>query len=64
MKQSEIKELSAEDLQEKFVQLKKNYTDLKMAHSISPLETPMQLKSLRKTVARLATELTNREVQS
>ena len=64
MKQSEIKELSAEDLQEKFVQLKKNYTDLKMAHAISPLETPMQLKSLRRTVARLATELTNREVQS
>ena len=64
MKQSEIKELSIEDLQEKLVQLKKNYTDLKMAHAISPLETPMQLKSLRKTVARLATELTNREVQS
>jgi large subunit ribosomal protein L29 len=63
MKQSEIKELSIEDLQEKLVQLKKNYTDLKMAHAISPLETPMQLKGLRRTVARLATELTNREVQ-
>ena len=63
MKQSEIKELSIEDLQEKLVQLKKNYTDLKMAHAISPLETPMQLRGLRRTVARLATELTNREVQ-
>jgi len=63
MKQSEIKELSTEDLQEQFVQLKKNYTDLKMAHAISPLETPMQLKGLRRTVARLATEITNREVQ-
>ncbi len=63
MKQSEIKELSIEDLQEQLVQLKKNYTDLKMAHAITPLETPMQLKALRRTVARLATELTNREVQ-
>ncbi|MDC9723601.1 MAG: 50S ribosomal protein L29 [Urechidicola sp.] len=63
MKQSEIKELSTEDLQEQFVQLKKNYTDLKMAHAISPLETPMQLRGLRRTVARLATEITNREVQ-
>ncbi|MCF6279528.1 MAG: 50S ribosomal protein L29 [Flavobacteriaceae bacterium] len=63
MKQSEIKELSIEELQEKLVQLKKNYTDLKMAHAISPLETPMQLKGLRRTVARLATEITNREVQ-
>jgi len=63
MKQSEIKELSIEELQEKLVQLKKNYTDLKMAHAISPLETPMQLRGLRRTVARLATEITNREVQ-
>lgn len=63
MKQSEIKKLSTADLQEELVQLRKNYTDLKMAHAISPLETPMQLKGLRKTVARLATELTNREVQ-
>ncbi len=63
MKQSEIKELSAEDLQEKFVQLKKNYTDLKMAHAITPLENPLQLRSLRRTVARIATELTKRELQ-
>jgi len=63
MKQSEIKKLSIEDLNEQYVQLKKNYTDLKMAHAISPLETPMQLRALRRTVARIATEITNREVQ-
>ena len=33
MKQSEIKKLSIEDLNEQYVQLKKNYTDLKMAHA-------------------------------
>lgn len=58
MKQSEIKELSTADLQEKLGALKKSYNDLKMAHSISPLENPLQLRSLRKTVARVATELT------
>ncbi len=63
MKQSEIKELSVADIQEKLAGVKKNYTDLKMAHAISPLENPIQLKGLRKTVARLATELTKREVQ-
>lgn len=63
MKQSEIKELSVTELQEKFDALKKNYSDLKMAHSITPLETPMQLRELRRTVARIATELTKREVQ-
>ncbi len=63
MKQSEIKELSTADLQEKFGALKKNYTDLKMAHAITPLENPLQLRSLRRTVAKLATELTKRELQ-
>jgi large subunit ribosomal protein L29 len=61
MKQSEIKELSVAELQEKLAEVKKNYTDLKMAHAISPLETPLQLKAIRKTTARIATELTARE---
>ena len=60
MKQSEIKELSVAELQEKLAGFKKNYTDLKLTHAISPLESPMQLKVIRKTVARLSTELTNR----
>ena len=60
MKQSEIKELSVAELQEKLAGFKKRYTDLKMAHAISPLETPLQLKAIRKTVARIATELTKR----
>lgn len=63
MKQSEIIELSTDELQDKLRSLKKSYTDLKMSHAISPLETPMQLRSIRKTVARVATELTKRELQ-
>jgi len=63
MKQSEIIKLSLEDLQENLATLKKNYTDLKMTHAISPLESPMELRELRRNVARLATELTKRELQ-
>jgi len=63
MKQSEIKELSTVDLQENLSTLKKNYTDLKMAHAISPLENQIQLRALRKSVARIATELTKRDLQ-
>ena len=63
MKQSEIKELSTADLQEKLGESKKSYSDLKMTHAISPLENPIQLRALRKTVARIATELTKRELQ-
>jgi large subunit ribosomal protein L29 len=63
MKQSEIKQLSIAELQEKLSETKKSYTDLKMAHAISPLDNPIQLRVARRTVARVATELTNREVQ-
>ena len=63
MKQSEIKYLSAAELQEKLSQTKKVYADLKMAHAISPIENPLQIRSVRRAVARLATELTKRELQ-
>ncbi len=56
MKQSEIKELSIAELQEKLGETKKSYSDLKMAHAISPLENPIQLRGIRRTVARIATE--------
>lgn len=62
MKQSEIKNFSAQELQDKFIQTKKSYADLKMAHAISPIENPLQIRSVRRSVARLATELTKREL--
>ncbi|MBO6533028.1 MAG: 50S ribosomal protein L29, partial [Muricauda sp.] len=35
----------------------------KMAHAVTPLENPLQIRKTRRTVARLATELTKRELQ-
>ena len=63
MKQSEIKDLSAAELQEKLRQSKKVYSDLKMAHALSPIENPLQIRYARRSVARLATELSKRELQ-
>ena len=63
MKQSEIKELSTAELKEKISDTKKAYSDLKMTHAISPLENPIQLRVVRRSVARLATELTKRDDQ-
>jgi large subunit ribosomal protein L29 len=63
MKQSEIKDLSVAQLQEKLSLIKKTYADLKMAHAIAPIENPLQIRSMRRTVARLATELTKRALQ-
>ena len=63
MKQSEIKEMSVEGLAEKLNEFKKQHEDLKLAHSVTPLENPLQIRQIRRTVARLATELTKRENQ-
>ncbi len=63
MKQSEIKELSVEELKEKMAEYKKQHADLKMAHAVTPMENPLQIRAARRTLARLATELTKRENQ-
>ncbi|MGB5273139.1 MAG: 50S ribosomal protein L29 [Flavobacteriaceae bacterium] len=63
MKNKEIKELSVESLKEKLAEYKKQHADLKMAHFVTPLENPLQIRSVRRTAARLATELTKRENQ-
>ena len=63
MKQSEINEASTAELQEQITEVKKAYSDLRIAHAISPLENPIQLKGIRRSIARIATELTKREVQ-
>jgi len=63
MKQSEIKDLSAAELQGKLGELKKTYADLKSAHAISPIENPLQIRAVRRSIARVSTELSKRELQ-
>jgi|TARA_B100000780_G_scaffold54256_2_gene33899 large subunit ribosomal protein L29 len=63
MKQKEVKELSIDELSEKLLSFQKELSELKMTHVISPIENPMQIKNLRKTIARINTELTARSVQ-
>jgi len=64
MKQSEIKGLSVAELQEQLGKSKQAYSELKMAHALSPLENPLQIRSLRRSIARIATELTNRALNA
>ncbi|WP_395053530.1 50S ribosomal protein L29 [Flavobacterium sp.] len=63
MKQSEIINLSTAEVQVQLVQLKKTYAELKTAHTISPIQNPLQIRTMRRSVARLATELSKRELQ-
>ena len=61
MKTAEIKNLSAADLQAILAEIQAEYTKSKLAHKISPIENPIQIRDLRKTIARLNTELTNKQ---
>jgi len=60
MRQQEILKASTDELREKLNESRRAYSDLKMAHAISPLENPIQLRAHRRTIARIATELNNR----
>jgi large subunit ribosomal protein L29 len=62
MKTAEIKELTTAEIQERWASEKEQLTRLKLNHSISPLDNPLQIKVARKTIARLATELRAREL--
>ncbi|KQT22879.1 50S ribosomal protein L29 [Chryseobacterium sp. Leaf405] len=61
MKKADIKNLSAEEVQAQLADAKVQFSKMKLAHKISPLENPIQIKDLRKTIARLNTELTNKQ---
>ena len=61
MKQQEVVKLSNEELSEQLVENKKKYHELKMAHAVSPLENPIMIKAVRKSIARIMTELNKRD---
>ena len=62
MKNSEIKELSSVDLVERIEAEKISYSQLVLNHSISPLDNPAKIKVLRRTIARMKTELRDRKL--
>ena len=63
MKYTEIKELATSKLAERLAEEKANYMSMKLTHSLSPLENPMQIKVARKNIARLSTELSTRSTE-
>ena len=63
MKYTEIKELATAELAERLAEEKANYMSMKLTHSLSPLENPMQIKVARKNIARLSTEWSTRSTQ-
>ena len=64
MKKVEIKELSTADLTERLEQMEKDYAQLKMNHSVSPVDNPAQIRRDRRMIARVKTELRQRELNN
>ncbi|MEN9444878.1 MAG: ribosomal protein [Bacteroidota bacterium] len=56
MKNSEIRELSNQEVAERIVEVKAQLVKLRLNHAITPLENPNQIKNVRRTIARLITE--------
>jgi large subunit ribosomal protein L29 len=62
MKTKEIKELETKDLAERMEAEVAKYNQMKLNHSITPLENPSQIKAVRRDIARMKTELRQREL--
>ena len=57
-----IKDLNVVDLRSKIQEDQLRLKKLEFAHAISPLENPMNIRGLRRDIARLQTELKKKEM--
>jgi len=60
MKKDDIRELTTDELKLRLIEEKALYAKLKMNHAISPIENPLKIRSTRKGIAMIHTELTKR----
>ncbi len=64
MKNEEIKELSTKDLKDRLAEMEKAYRMLKANHTVSTLDNPAQITKDRRMIARVKTELRQRELNN
>lgn len=62
MKINEVRELETKDLVEKLENAQAQLNNMKLTHTVSPLENPSQIKAVRRDIARMNTELRQREL--
>ena len=61
MKIKEIREMSAEQLAEKLMELKKDLFNLRLQHATNQLDNPMQIAAVKKDIARIKTIIREKE---
>ena len=64
MKASEIRELTAEELQSKLTSLKQELFNLRFQLAINQLDNPMRIKEVKKDIARVLTVMKQQELES
>lgn len=64
MEIAEIREIGTKELVERIEAEIANYNQMVVNHSISPLDNPAQIKQLRRMIARMKTELRQRELNN
>ena len=60
----DIKDLSTSDLIEKVIDIKLELKKTEFNNVVSPVENPLVIRSLRRDVARLKTEIRRRELET
>ena len=60
MKAQVLTDMPLNELHDLLVAERDRLVKMKMSHTVSPIENPMQIKFARKTVARIMTELSKR----
>ena len=61
MKMEDLKDLSLQELKDKLADARLDIGKLRLDHAISPLENPMGLRTRRRDIARMLTELSTRD---
>ena len=61
MKATEIRKMSAAELEAKLADLKKDLFMLRMQHATNQLDNPMQLANVKKDIARIKTIIREKE---
>jgi len=64
MKTSEIKQFTDKELQERIEDEVSLLVRTKLNHVVSPLDNPQKIEQMRKNVARLKTELRQRQLNT
>ena len=62
MKATEIRDLSAEELNLKLADLRKEEFNLRFQLAMGDIENPMRIRDVRKTIARIETILKEKEM--